>query len=37
MPEIDMWALTNFTRENGATSVILGSHNWDDERAPGVG
>ena len=29
-----IWALTNFTRENGATSVILGSHNWDDERAP---
>lgn len=29
-----MWALTNFTRENGATSLILGSHNWDDERLP---
>ena len=30
-----MWALTDFTRENGATSVILGSHTWDDERLPG--
>ena len=27
-----MWALTDFTVENGATNVILGSHNWDDER-----
>ena len=29
-----MWALTDFTVENGATSVILGSHQWDDERIP---
>jgi ectoine hydroxylase-related dioxygenase (phytanoyl-CoA dioxygenase family) len=29
-----MWAMTDFTRENGATSVILGSHDWDDERMP---
>ena len=29
-----MWAMTDFTKENGATSVILGSHLWDDERAP---
>ncbi len=29
-----MWALTDFTRENGATSVIVGSHNWDDDRTP---
>ena len=29
-----MWALTDFTEANGATNVILGSHNWDDERVP---
>lgn len=29
-----MWAMTDFTKENGATSVILGSHLWDDERSP---
>ena len=31
-----MWALTDFTVENGATSVILGSHKWTDERTPGI-
>lgn len=29
-----MVALSDFTPENGATRVILGSHHWDDERAP---
>ncbi len=26
------WALAEFTRENGATRVVPGSHRWDDER-----
>ncbi len=30
-----MWALTDFTAENGATNVILGSHDWPDDRTPG--
>ena len=30
-PQVEtMWALTDFTEENGATHVILGSHLWDD-------
>lgn len=29
-----MWSLTNFTVENGATNVVLGSHLWDDDTAP---
>ena len=29
-----MWALTDFTVDNGATSVILGSHKWTDEQTP---
>jgi ectoine hydroxylase-related dioxygenase (phytanoyl-CoA dioxygenase family) len=29
-----MWAMTDFTAENGATSVILGSNHWEDERVP---
>ena len=29
-----MWALTDFTEENGATNVILGSHDWDDDTQP---
>jgi len=29
-----MWALSDFTEENGATNVILGSHDWDDDRYP---
>ncbi len=32
-----MWSLTDFTVENGATRVILGSHLWDDERLPSPG
>ncbi len=30
-----MWALSDFTVENGATNVVLGSHTWDDDRYPG--
>jgi len=29
-----MWALTDFTEENGATNVIIGSHKWPDGRSP---
>jgi ectoine hydroxylase-related dioxygenase (phytanoyl-CoA dioxygenase family) len=29
-----MVAATDFTRRNGATRVVPGSHRWDDERAP---
>ncbi len=30
-PQIEtMWALTDFTAENGATHVIIGSHRWPD-------
>ena len=28
-------ALTPFTRENGATQVVVGSHHWDKKRQPG--
>jgi ectoine hydroxylase-related dioxygenase (phytanoyl-CoA dioxygenase family) len=28
-----IWAIDEFTRENGATQVIRGSHRWDDEEA----
>ncbi|QVJ02385.1 phytanoyl-CoA dioxygenase family protein [Nocardiopsis eucommiae] len=31
-----MLALSPFTRRNGGTLVIPGSHHWDDERAPRV-
>jgi ectoine hydroxylase-related dioxygenase (phytanoyl-CoA dioxygenase family) len=27
-----IWALTDFTTENGATRVVPGSHTWDDDR-----
>ena len=29
-----MWALTDFTADNGATMVVPGSHRWDQDRDP---
>lgn len=29
-----IWAITDFTADNGATVVIPGSHRWDDTRRP---
>ncbi len=29
-----IWAITDFTKENGATNVIPGSNKWDPERKP---
>lgn len=29
-----IWAATDFTKENGATSVVPGSHLWDADRKP---
>jgi len=29
-----IWAITDFTKENGATNVIPGSNTWDPERTP---
>ena len=29
---ITLWALTDFSRENGATMVVPGSHRWDDAK-----
>jgi ectoine hydroxylase-related dioxygenase (phytanoyl-CoA dioxygenase family) len=35
-PELNlMWAMTDFSKENGATRVVPGSHTWKDwDRAP---
>src|SRR5262249_45754868 len=30
-----MWPMDDFTRENGATCVVAGSHRWAPERLPG--
>jgi ectoine hydroxylase-related dioxygenase (phytanoyl-CoA dioxygenase family) len=29
-----MWAMTDFTRANGATRVVPGSHRWPEDRVP---
>jgi len=29
-----IWAITDFTKENGATNVVPGSNKWDPERKP---
>ncbi len=29
-----IWAVTKFTKENGATQLVPGSHKWDKERKP---
>ena len=30
-----IWAVSDFTKENGATAAVPGSHLWDDRRLPG--
>ena len=32
-----IWALTPFTKENGATQVVVGSHHWEKKRQPELG
>ncbi len=31
---VTIWAMSEFTRDNGATQVVPGSHRWDDVRRP---
>lgn len=34
-PQVNcMWALTDFTKENGATNIVPGSSSWPDNRQP---
>lgn len=42
LPDIEpqfntIWALTDFTAENGATQVVPGSQTWDEDRVPAAG
>ena len=29
-----VWAISKFTKENGATQLVIGSHKWDKDREP---
>lgn len=32
-----MWAVDDFTKENGGTNLVVGSHKWDPEKTPEEG